>query len=505
VAKKNNSTTKKTSATKKSERRVKGDGGLYLKTKNQKNPKTGQIEVVEYWQASQEVPREKLPENAPRVRITGSGATQKQALANLQRNYASYLEGASDKLDRRSRRKTLDGYFDEWYEGLQFKQLSDRMRRKHKRNYKLYISPYLGDIAIRDLTYKHLNAYMWNSLPQITYTKKIRIKNPGEKSYLENRTKLLSISTRKNIYTTLSKILNEAVRERIIASNPLSGVAIPKPERDDNEDVVSATENALALMVKLKKDNHPDYCRFLLQLLAMRRGERLGLTWDEVHLEVSEPYMYINKQLDRYENPDLELKVNKGKKRSDFPQGWFLKPHTKTRNNRTVLLTEPFLSALKNYKKTWDSWNKEWSKTRPEQLKAHKKWVDGGKIGEEPKVYPPIGFENSLFLRKNGTLIRLSDDNDDWHKILKDYEFSYWRGHLNRHITATLLADLTPPPSEMVVKSILGHESTSMTYWYARLRANAQKPALSQYHKQFFSNPKTSNKQKNTKKKSNLN
>jgi hypothetical protein len=42
----------------------------------------------------------------------------------------------------------------------------------------------------------------------------------------------------------------------------------------------------------------------------------------------------------------------------------------------------------------------------------------------------------------------------------------------------------------MVVKSILGHESTSMTYYYARIRANAQAPALSQYHKQFFSEPK---------------
>jgi integrase len=145
------------------------------------------------------------------------------------------------------------------------------------------------------------------------------------------------------------------------------------------------------------------------------------------------------------------------------------------------------LSALRDYKKVWDKWNLQWSKTRPAQLKAHQEWIKSGKVGEEPKVYPPIGFEKSLFLRPNGTVIRLPDDNDDWHALLKQYGYGYWRGHLNRHITATMLADLIPPPSEMVVKSILGHNSTSMTYYYARQRANAQKPALSQYQRQFFS------------------
>lgn len=484
---------KKNSSKKKQQRRIKGDGGLYLKTKKQKNPLTGELEWVEYWQASQEVPREKLPENTPRLRITGSGASPKQALANLQKNYSVFLEGVPDKLDRRSRRKTLDGYFEEWYEGLEFKQLSLRMRRKHKSNYRLYISEHLGHIPVRDLTYKQLNAFFWNTLPQLTYTKKIR-----KKKDLFEEELLLAISTRKNIYTTLSKILNEAVRERVIASNPLNGVAIPRPERNETEDVISSTEDALALMLKLKKDKHPDYCRFLLQLLGMRKAERLGLTWESVHLNIKEPYIFVSKQLDRYETPDLELKANKGKKRSDFPQGWFIKPHTKTKNNRTIYLTEPFLSALKDYRKSWELWNKEWARNRPSQLRNHQDWVKAGKIGEEPKVYPPIGFENSLFLRPNGTVIRLPDDNDDWHAILKHYGFKYWRGHLNRHITATMLADLVPQPSEMVVKSILGHNSTSMTYYYARQRANAQKPALSQYQKQFFS---YSSKKGNTRKK----
>jgi integrase len=471
----------KTSA-KKTPRRIKGEGGLYLKTKQVKNPQTGAMEEVSYWQASREVPPEKLPENAPRMRITGSGKTRQEALAKLQKNYNAYLEGIPDKLDRRSKRKTLDAYFEEWYEGLQYKQLSERMRNKYKRNYRLHISEHLGDYPIRDITYKHLNAYFWNTLPQLTYTKKKRVGKELVEEHL-----LFTISTRKNIYMTLSKILNEAVRERVIATNPLVGVAKPKPERDDNEDVFGSTENALALMVHLRESNHPDYCRFLLQLLGMRRGERLGLTWNNVHLDVKQPYIFINQQLDRYETPDLELRSNKGKSRKDFPQGWYIKPHTKTKNNRQILLTEPFLSALKSYKKVWDSWNVEWSIKRPQQLKEHKAWVDSGKKGAEPKVYPPIGFEQSLFLRKNGTVIRLPDDNDDWHKVLEESGYTYWRGHLNRHITATMLADLNPPPSELVVKNILGHESTSMTYYYARLRANAQAPAMNQYNKQFFS------------------
>jgi hypothetical protein len=42
---------KKTSS-KNSSRRIKGDGGLYLKSKKVKNPQTGLVEDVSYWQAS---------------------------------------------------------------------------------------------------------------------------------------------------------------------------------------------------------------------------------------------------------------------------------------------------------------------------------------------------------------------------------------------------------------------------------------------------------------------
>ncbi len=57
---------------------------------------------------------------------------------------------------------------------------------------------------------------------------------------------------------------------------------------------------------------------------------------------------------------------------------------------------------------------------------------------------PRPDFADLVFLRPNGKFINQNDDNDDWHNLLTEYLDEgepRRRGHLNRHITATLLAE----------------------------------------------------------------
>jgi integrase len=177
----------------------------------------------------------------------------------------------------------------------------------------------------------------------------------------------------------------------------------------------------------------------------------LGLTWSNVTgLNSAEPRIIIRHQLKRHE-------VSRGQKeRKRNGEGWYLGP-TKTSQERTIALAPLFADALRSHKERQES-NSQ---------------VEGWK--------PPEGeLRDLVFLKANGGLITPNQDNEDWHEILKRYGFEYWRGHLNRHITAVWLAR-QPNIDIRVVRAILGHESEAMTYYYAADISKAQVPAMKRY------------------------
>ena len=132
-------------------------------------------------------------------------------------------------------------------------------------------------------------------------------------------------------------------------------------------------------------------------------------------------------------------------------------------NPRTIPIPEPFLTALRQHKRKMDEWKKA------------------------PKWKPQPEFADLVFLNEDGSLIKHNQDNLDWHAVLNHYRFNYWRAHLNRHITATLLADQQPPVSIGVVQSLLGN-GEAMTYYYARITNKAMKVPLDTYGETAFAN-----------------
>lgn len=106
---------------------------------------------------------------------------------------------------------------------------------------------------------------------------------------------------------------------------------------------------------------------------------------------------------------------------------------------------------------------------------------------KSPNWNPQPEFADFVFLNQDGGIIKHNQDNTDWHAVLNHYRFKYWRVHLNRHITATLLADQQPPVSIGVVQSLLGN-GEAMTYYYARITNMAMKVPLETYGKTAFTN-----------------
>jgi integrase len=177
----------------------------------------------------------------------------------------------------------------------------------------------------------------------------------------------------------------------------------------------------------------------ILALLGFRKAERLGLTFSALTLTGSNPKIVIKSQLQRVSQAGL-----------------ILKPATKRGKDRSVVLLEPWLSAMKRMKDV-----------RKEELKL-------------PGFRPEKRFEDLVYLTDQGKPIDLNKDNVMWKKVNETYAPGKpIRPHSMRHAAATRLADLGV--DREIVMAVLGHSSGSLSFYYGRLTANGQKGQMGSY------------------------
>lgn len=121
--------------------------------------------------------------------------------------------------------------------------------------------------------------------------------------YAETSEKLSS-QTARHIHAVLSSALKQAVRWRLILSNPCDLVDLPKVQRD--EKAVLGQDDAVTFLSKAKGKEHYEFFALLLAT-GMRPGEALALRWCDIDL--AEGYVSINRALSgsganvRFEEP----------------------------------------------------------------------------------------------------------------------------------------------------------------------------------------------------------
>jgi integrase len=410
-------------------RTPRGLGSEYKRTVTRLNPDTGEREVVRtFYQYARDVDEDHLPPGETRHRITGSGPTPAAARKRFQVRWDRYHSG--DPAVRRKKRgkpmPTLNELFVEWDHMNRLGAVSDTMASKYEGYFRLHVLPYLGTKKLDTITDDDLLVLFHQTL----LAKQRKDGSP-----------LLSTAATRNIYMALSGCFRYGVRKGYLDRSPMSALNPPRKQtpRDDPEEM---SAYARRLLVVLREENSPDYCRWLMQFIGLRRAERLGLTWSNIRgLDTDHASMVISQQLARYADGS----------------GWYIKAKTKTKRDRIVWLPEPFLSALRELRQRRDE----------------------GESG--PDWHPEEQFADLVFLRPDGGLITLNRDNDEWRALLKRLGFPHWRGHLNRHITATWLAEQQPPVPEGTVRSILGHESDAMGFYYARSTELQQAGPLRRY------------------------
>jgi integrase len=422
-----------------------GKGGLYIIRREAWNEFKQAYEVVDFYQASREIQDPQNPDK--RKRVTGTGRSLQEAQARLHKSLERFykkrgLAEAGVVLKGRTKgSQTLAEYFEEWYSELRPERISVTLQLKYKQHFHNHILPHIGKMPITELSYQDLHNLIYITLP----------KKKKKKNGVEIDEQLLGPNAILNIYRTLNVALGIAVKKGKIDQNPLSLVDTPKyvPPKENVPQMVHIVEH---MFKKMNEADDPMFDHFLLALMGLRRGERLGLTFSSLTLSGTHPKMTIQNQLTRVTG-----------------KGLFVKPATKSGKDRTVTLQEPWLSSLKRMKEK-----------RKHQLK-----LDTFK--------PEKKFADLVFLKDDGSPYDLNEDNEMWKKANQIYNAKRKpiRGHALRHVGATQMANAGIERD--VAMAILGHESASISFYYGRMGALGQAKQVEEFGKALMEkiNPKT--------------
>jgi integrase len=239
-----------------------------------------------------------------------------------------------------------------------------------------------------------------------------------------------SSRTIRDIRACLRTALNQAITDELISRNVAAIVTLPTVRKRKGKAWTS--EEARAFLESARSDDDPLYAAYVLILvLGLRKGEVLGLTWDDINFDAAE--LWVNLQLQRV-------------------RGELLHRETKTEaSDDTLPLVDVCFKALQRRQKQQESAKND----------AGKAWQG----------------DDLVFTTQFGTPVEPRNFNRSWDGRITKAGIRKITVHDGRRTCATLLVDLEVHPRQ--VMRILRHAQFSVTMEiYAQASSTKTRDAL---------------------------
>jgi integrase len=315
------------------------------------------------------------------------GKTQKEALEKRRKAQREQEQGTLATGPQQTVKQFLEYWLENVYK-MRVRLVTYEARRTVVNKHLL---PILGRIRLQKLTAQHVQAL---------YVKKLK--------------EGLSPVTVRTINVVLHTALNYAKRIKLVGSNVCDDVELPGQKQYEVQ-VVLTPEQAQVLLLKVR-GHYLEALTTLALTTGLRRGEILGLRWQDIDLEKG------SLQVRR----TLVYMAHHG-----FKEG---EPKTEA-SKRKIVLPQFVIEVLKKH--------------RTMQLEARLKmgtaWID----------------RDLVFPNKHGNFLTPASLASQFTRLLKDAGLPHMRFHDLRHNTATLL--LSMGVSMKVIQELLGHSSFSTT------------------------------------------
>ena len=343
------------------------------------------------------------PETGRAIYKNVLGKTQAEAKAKLKQA----IEEAKGLDAAKAGRYTIDQWMDVWFEHYAKVKVRPSSHQTYRGYIDNHIKPNIGKIPLEKLT----------SLELQMFYKKLLEKGRVDRLEFQHQAKGLSPKTVRNIHQIISSAMSLAKEQKLISTNPADGCALPKLE---HREMKTLPMEQLQSFLREARDSGVFELYYLELATGLRRGELLGLKWEDIDLERGD--LRVRRQIARINGEVVEAPL-------------------KTKNAyRTLPLAEDTVSILLEQKE---------------------------KVGSNPWVFPsptggPISPDSVLHML---------------HRVLKRAGLPRVRFHDLRHTFATLA--LQNGVDVKTVSGMLGHFSAGFTLdTYAHVTTASQRQAV---------------------------